>query len=81
MSWAILTNPDGVMGHHIDDGQLHQCSQTDCGSGIVGEYEKSGRVGAYPSVEGHARATGGHGVFSHTPGNVASFVVTLGEIG
>ena len=75
MGRAVLAEADGIVGHHVDDAELHERRQPDRRPAIVGEGEEGAAEGDDPAVERHAVHHRAHGVLAHPVIEVAAAVV------
>ena len=71
----VLSHPDGVVGHDVDDPGPHQGTQADGGPGIVREDQEGAREGDHPAVQGHAVHGRSHAVLAHAPVDIAAGIV------
>ena len=70
VSWSILSQSDGVMGHDIDHTRLTECRHPHRTPHVICEDEEGGAVRNQPRVLGDTVADSSHGVLSHTETDV-----------
>ena len=79
MGRAVLAEADGIVGHHIDDAELHERRQPDRRPAVVGKGEEGTAEGDDAAVERHAVHHRAHGVLAHAEIEVAAAVVAGGN--
>ena len=78
---AVLSEPDRVVGHDIDDAGFAESGDSHGSAHVVGEDEEGGAVGDEAgSVEGDAVANGAHSVFADSEPDVPLFWGVLLEV-
>mmetsp|Transcript_24993 Transcript_24993/g.54349 ORF Transcript_24993/g.54349 Transcript_24993/m.54349 type:complete len:229 (-) Transcript_24993:980-1666(-) len=81
MGGAVLTQTNGVVGHHVDDTSLRQGAHTHGTAHVVSEDEEGSAVGDQAAaVQGDTVADGAHAVLAHTEAQVALSVLVLLEV-
>ena len=62
MGRPILTQPYGIVGEHVGDGNLHEGGHTHGRAHVVREHQEGAGERAEAAMKGHAIQEGGHGV-------------------
>ena len=65
VGWPIFTQPDRVMGHHVNRPLFHQRGQADRRAAIIGKDQECAAIGNSPAMQGNAVHRGGHTMFAH----------------
>ena len=79
---AVFAQADRVVGKHMDDALLHQCSHTDGVARVVAESQECAAIGNESAMQSNAIHDGGHAKFAHavvdvTAGCVIGCAVTF----
>ena len=72
MCRTILSQPDRVMRHHMNDTYPHQSRHPDCGPAVICKGQKCSAIGNETAVEGDAIHRGSHCVLTNAVVNITA---------
>ena len=77
---AVLAHADGVVGQHVEHGQLHERRKPDAVLEVIGEDQEGGAIGVEAAMDLHAVADGRHGLLAHAKVQVGALGGLGGEV-
>ena len=80
MRGSVFAHADGVVRENIDDGNVHECGQTDRMLAVVGEDEEGGAIALESAVQLHSVRDCRHRVLADAEVHIASRIVARRKI-